>query len=267
MYLTKWHFYSDLEDLTAPWPHLGAFLCVSPPTWECICTRGDFLGVDSPQTSSHSLWERICLPRVPCTWLPWAWPSCWSRIYTKGVFGAAGALLESGCPILALSLWPWSHLFLLFITLPDYWNLRPSHGVAPSMVFPTHGYGLSYPWVWSFLPMGMVFPTHGYGLSYPWVWSFLPMGMVFPTHGYRGVIVLPLWYLTLATPWLGDASSWRRWHLASLQVGDALCWLCQGPGRWLWPWLSHGPGTGRYTPIYWFMNIFHIVCLISMRGL
>ena len=63
-----------------------------------------------------------------------------SRIYPKGVSGAAGVLHESGCPTLVLSLWPWSHLFLLFIAAPGYRDLRPSHGVAPSTVFPTHGY-------------------------------------------------------------------------------------------------------------------------------
>jgi len=63
-----------------------------------------------------------------------------SRICPKGVSRATGVLHESGCPTLVLSLWPWSHLFLLFITAPDYRDLRPSHGIAPSTVFPTHGY-------------------------------------------------------------------------------------------------------------------------------
>ena len=63
-----------------------------------------------------------------------------SRICPKGVSGAVGVLHESGCPTLVLSLWPWSPLFLPLIAAPGYRDLRPSHGVAPSMVFPTHGY-------------------------------------------------------------------------------------------------------------------------------
>ena len=77
--------------LTTPWPHLGTFLRVSPPAWECYCARGDFLGANScPQLSSHSLWERICLPLVPCAWLPWAWPSSWVVSVPKASLGWQG---------------------------------------------------------------------------------------------------------------------------------------------------------------------------------
>ena len=70
-----------------------------------------------------------------------------SRICPEGVSGVAGVLRESGCPTLVLSLWPWSHLFLLFIAAPGYRDLRPSHRTAPSMVFPTHGYRGTTPWL------------------------------------------------------------------------------------------------------------------------
>ena len=46
-----------------------------------------------------------------------------------------------------------------------------------------------------------------HGLSYPWV------------SGSHTVIALPLLYLTLATPWLGDALTGRR-----LDLGDAGTW-------------------------------------------
>ena len=45
-----------VEGLTAPLPYLRVFPCVCPPSWECNCARGDFLGANScPQASSHSL--------------------------------------------------------------------------------------------------------------------------------------------------------------------------------------------------------------------
>jgi len=64
-----------------------------------------------------------------------------SRIRPKGVSGAAGVLHESGCPTLVLSLWPWSHLFLLFITIPWLSGVR--------------GLPTASPPPWSFLPMGI----------------------------------------------------------------------------------------------------------------
>ena len=62
-------------------------------------------------------------------------------------------------------------------------------------------------------------------------WSFLPMGIGEP---HRDCLAFTLF--DLATP-----SPGRRLHL-----GDALRWLWL-LSRWLWPWLSQRPDTGRYN--------------------
>ena len=132
-----------MEGLTAPWPYLGVFPRVSPPSWECICARGDFLGVNScPQTSSHSLWERVYLPLVPCTWLPLGVTLLMSRNYPKGLSGATWALHESDCSPLALVLWPWSHLSLPFIATPG-WHLMLTltSTLTLTLTLSTPGYG------------------------------------------------------------------------------------------------------------------------------
>ena len=151
-YLTKWCFYSDLavvhvEGLTAPWPPLGTFL----PIWGRFYVRVLLLGSATAQgvtfwvpthAPNHLVthFEGVsAFPSYPAPNCPGHDPPS-SRICPKGVSETAGVLHESGCPSLVLSLWPWSHPFLLFITAPDLRDLRPSHGVAPSMVFPTHGY-------------------------------------------------------------------------------------------------------------------------------
>ena len=167
-----------MEGLTAPWPHLRVSPRVSPPTWECICARGDSLGANScPQTSSHSLWERIYLPLVPCTRLPWAWPSSWVVSIPRASLGGRGTsqvrLLYTGAITMALKP-PFSSLYYYpglsgFEALPRRRSLR--------------------------------------GLSYPWV------------SGSDIVIALLLWHLALATPYLGDALTWR-----CLRLGDALPW-------------------------------------------
>ena len=174
-----------VEGLTAPWPHLGVFPRVSPPTWECICARG---ANSCPQTSSHSLWERIYLPLVPCTWLTLGVTLLMSRNYPKGLSGATWALHESDCSPLALLLWPWSHLSLLFISTPGYRGLRPSHGFTPSMVVPTHGYRGETLWLPCFCD------------------------------------ILPWRRRTLATRALGNALSWRRFLLATPCLGDVCPW-------------------------------------------
>ena len=179
-----------MEGLTTPWPHLGVFPHVSPPTWECICVRGDLLGANScPQTSSHSLWDRIYLPLVPCTWMPLGVTLLVSRNYPKGFSGAAWALHESDCSPLALLLWPWRHLSLFFNATPGYRGLRPSHDVTPSMVLPTQGYRGATLWLPCFCD------------------------------------ILPWRRPTLATPTLGDVLSWRRFLLETPRLGDA----CTGP--------------------------------------
>ena len=172
--------------------HLGTFLRVSLPAWECYCARGDFLGANScPQVSSH--FESVS------AFLLYSAPGCPGRDFPlesylpTGVSGAGGALHESGCPTLVLLLWPWSHLFLLFITAPGYQDLRPSHGVAPSMVFPTHGYRGTTLWLPCFYTVWSGDALVGRRLD------------------------------------LGDALPWRRFLLASLHLGDALRWLWLQP--------------------------------------
>ena len=101
-YLTKGCFYSDLavvhvEGLTTPWPHLGVFLSIwDVSTCESSCLgvllrKGWLFGCQlTPQSSSHSLWERICLPLIHCTRLPWAWPSSWVVSVPKASPGRQG---------------------------------------------------------------------------------------------------------------------------------------------------------------------------------
>ena len=250
MYPKKWRFYFDLavvhvEGLTAPLPYLRVCPRVCPPSWECNCARGDFLGANScPQASSHLLWERIYLPLAPCTWLPPGLTPLPGRIYPKGVSGVAGVLHESGCSTLALFLWPWSHLSLLFITVPwlsGVWGL-PTASPPP----------------WS--------------LSYPWV------------SGSNAVVALLLYHFTLASPHLGDALlgdalSWRRFPLATLPLGDALPWRCLPlalphlgdalrwlwPRCWLWPWFCQRPGTGRYI-FHTRCNVLENICSLIVDG-
>ena len=144
-YLTKWCFYSDLavvhvEGLPAPWPHLETFLRVSPLAWECYCARGDFLRANScPQSSSHSLWERICLPLVPCTWLPWRDPPLESYLSQRRLWGGRGTsrvrLPYTGVITMALK--------------PPFPSLYHCPGSSGPEAFPRRRslHGLSYPWV------------------------------------------------------------------------------------------------------------------------
>ena len=205
-------------------PTWGYFVAWDLLPWSASGARGDFLGANScPKTSSHSLWERIYLPLVPCTSLPLAWPSHESYLSQGPLWGDIGTsqvrLLFAGASTMALKP-PFSLLSHCF----SAWWARSLNGVTPSMVFPTHGYRGATLWM-----------------------------------PYSGDI-LPLWRPTLATPWLGDAfsrqrliwatlplgdaSPWSCLHLAPPHLGDALCWLW--PWRWLWPWICQRPGTERY---------------------
>ena len=149
------------------------------------------------------------------------------RICPEGVSGAAGVLRESGCPSLVLSLWPWSHLFLLFITFPRYRDLRLSQDVAPSMVFPTHGYRGTTPWLPCFYTV--------------WSGDALVRRRLYPGDALPWRRLHP----GDALPWRRLVLPWRRFLLASLHLGNTLSWLWLS-SRWLWPWLSQRPDTGRY---------------------
>ena len=188
-YLTKWCFYSDLavvhvEGLTAPWPHLGTFLRVSPPAWECYCARGDFLGANScPKSSSHSLWERICLPLMPCTWLPWAWPSPWVVSVPKASLGRQGYFTSQA----ALH---WRY----------HYGLEATFSLSLSLPRIIGTWGL---------------PT----ASFP-PWSFLPMGIGEPRCDCLDLMIFDFGDALVGRRLhLGDASPWRRFLLATLVLG------------------------------------------------
>ena len=205
MYLTTWRFYSDLAAITRGGPHstvtpLGGVPHVSPPTWECICARGDFFGANSyPQTSSHSLWERIYLPLAPCTWLPLGVTLLMSR--PKGFSGVTWALHESDCSLLALLLWPGSHISLLFNAIP--WSLG------------LWGFPTASPPPWSFLPMGigeqhcgcLALVTFYLGNALPWrrlILAKLPLGDAPPQRCLMLTLTPTLTLtLTLSTPGYG----------------------------------------------------------------
>jgi len=184
LYLTKWRFYSDLavvhvEGLIAPWPNQEVSPRVSPPTWECTYARGDFLGANScPQTSSHSLWERIYLPLVPCTWLPPGVTLLVSRNYPKGVSGRHGHFTSQ----IALH---WRYYYGLEATLLFSILLPQVIGVwgLPTVSLPP----------WSFLPMGI-------GEQHCDCLAFVTFDLGDALAGRC---------LTLATPYLGDACTWR----------------------------------------------------------
>ena len=118
-------------------------------------------------------------------------------------------------PLLVLELWPWNHLFFLFITVLRHWGLlrcRPLHG-----------------------------------LSYPWVPGGDPVDAL---TKQRLILAKP----TPGDASLGDALIRRRFPQATLQPGDAssgqpvdfLPW--KGPLHMLtltliWLWSTPGDGT------------------------
>ena len=120
---------------------LGTFLRVSLPAWEWYCARGDFLGANScPQSSSHLLWERICLPLVPCTRLPSAWPSFWVVSVPKASLGRQGYFTSQA----ALH---WCYHYGLEATF--------SFSLSLPRVIGTWGLLTASLPPWSFLPMGI----------------------------------------------------------------------------------------------------------------
>ena len=180
-YLTEGCFYSDLavihvEGLTTPWPHLGTFLPIGGRFYVWVLLHG------SATAQGVTFWERICLPLVPCTWLPWAWPSPWVVSVPKASLGRQGYFTSQ-----AALLWCYHYgleaTFNFSLSLPRIignWGLRTAS-----------------------LPP----------------WSFLPMGIREPHCDCLDLMIFDLgdalvgWRLHL-----GDALPWRRLFLMTLAL-------------------------------------------------
>ena len=234
-----------VEGLTTPWPHLGAFL----PIWGCLYVWVLLFG--SATALGVTFWVPTHAPKYLVTYfesvsafLSYPAPGCPGRDLPLGSYLSRGRLWgDRGTsrvrlPYTDVFTMPWSHLFLLFITFPSYRDLRPSHGVAPSMVFPTHGYRGTTLWLPCFYT-------------------------VWPGDALVGRRLH-----------LGDALPWRRFCLA-VWTGDALVGrrlpLTLTPSRWLWLWLSQRPDTGRYkfkclfpSKIFYIYRVFFpFLCLLD----
>ena len=159
--------------------------------WSASARGVTFWGANScPQTSSHSLWERIYLPLVPCTWLPWAWPSSWVVSTPRASSGRHGRFTSQ----VALH-WRYYYslkaTFLFSLLLPrviGVWGLLTA----------------SLP-LWSFLPMGI-------GEQHCDCLAFVTFDLGDALAGRRLDLAMPSprRRFLLATPRLGDACTWRR---------------------------------------------------------
>ena len=161
-HLTKWCFYSDLavvhvEGLTTPWPHLGTFL----PIWGRFYVWVLLLGSATAQgvtfwAPTHALnhlvthFESVsAFLSYPAPGYPGRDPSLESYLSQRRLWGGRGTsrVRLPYTRVITMALKP---PFPSLYHFPDYRDLRPSHGAAPSMVFPTHGYRgivLWLPWL------------------------------------------------------------------------------------------------------------------------
>ena len=130
-----------VQGLTALRPDLGVFHRVSPHSLECIWHKRVTFWVPThaPQPLVTRSEGVSALRSHPTPSYPGHDPLM-SRIYPKGLPEVAWILHESGCSLLALVLWPWSHLSLLFITVSELGGPEASVVSLPP---------------WSFLPMGI----------------------------------------------------------------------------------------------------------------
>ena len=157
--------------------------------------------------SSHSPWECICLPLVPCTWFTPGRGPLLGRICPRDSPEVAWVLHESGYSLLVLGIWPWSHLSSSLITVLWYRGPRPPR--------PYRG-------------LLACRPLHG--LSYPWVSGD-------DSIDTRVCRRLSWRCLYLATPKPSNAHTWRRpnWSTCWLSPLGPIWWV--SPYVWLWPWL------------------------------
>ena len=108
----------------------------------------DFLGANScVPITSHLPWGCIYTHVV----LPWSWPSHGSYL-SQGLQQWCGYFTSQVYPLLVLELMALKPPF--FVIVLSYQGPRLPHGVAPSMVFPTHGHRGVTP---SISPLGYVF--------------------------------------------------------------------------------------------------------------
>ena len=158
MTLITWHltrgcFYSDMavvhvEGLTTPWSRLGAFLPIWGRfyAWVLLLGSATALGVTfwvpthAPNYLVTLLWGRICLPLVPCTRLPWAWPSSWVVSVPKASLGRQGYFTSQA----ALH---WCHHYGLEATFLSSLLLFPGYPGFGAFPRRCSRHGLSYPWV------------------------------------------------------------------------------------------------------------------------
>ena len=120
---------------------LGTFLRVSPPARECYCARGDFLGANSCPNHLVTYFESasafLSYPAPGCPGRDLPLESYLSPRRLWGGRGTSRVRLPSTDAITMALKPPFPSLYYCSLVIQ---GLGPSHGVAPSMVFPTHGY-------------------------------------------------------------------------------------------------------------------------------
>ena len=119
---------------------VGVFPRVSPPTWECICARGDFLGANSCPQHLVTHFESVStFLSYPAPGYPGRDPPHESYLPQGRLWGGMGVsrvrLLSTGAITMALK--------------PPFFSLYCCPGSSGIKAFPRRRslHGLSYPWV------------------------------------------------------------------------------------------------------------------------